>query len=1668
MKTKMYFILHCFLAVLAAALFCVPAAYSAFDPVNDDTDIFLANPNITAERPNVLIILDNTANWNNAFTNEKSALVSVVNGLTDQFNVGLMMMVETGGGNDNVDGTYVRYHVRQMTDTNKVALSSMVNNLDILGDKGNNNTVGLGLYEAFLYYAGLASNAGHGKAKTDKDGTTDPLLSPLAGLHALPVNPTASSLYRSPIADGCQKNFIIYISNGAANENASARSFIEGKLTTLNGGTVPPTIGITPDGQQGNWGDEMARYIANADVHSSAGTQNVVTYTVEVDPEATGQGPDMTALMKSVATNGKGKYFAVSSSASGVAIVQALNIIFAEVQAVNSVFAASSLPVSVSVRGAFLNQLYVGVFRPDAVKSPRWFGNLKLYAFDQDTATKAVFLVDANGLPAVNPTTGFIAPSAQSFWSASSSFWSFRDATQNGVGGSSDAPDGEVVEKGGVAQQIRVAYAAAEAASPTRNLYTCTTGGSKPDCVANSALSATPFDTTNTAIDSGSLGLGSRNVAPLTGYQSKAITTLTDRKPATLFNASSPVDVTSLSNGATTVSITSLKTSTPKTVSLLSAGVAGTQSLALTSAVTTGTSTKITTVTAGADLTSAFIVGASVTFAGTTSANPNNYNGASYTIATVTGARTFTISGATSNKDATGGTISVPAVVNSTVATATVTAHGYASADQVTIAGATPSQFNGTYGITVTGANTFTYSITPAAGDASGTMTAAANTTTATAITSAAHGLAVSDTVYISGATPSGYNGTFTVATVPNSTTFTYTVGSKLADNTGTPVYMARGGSTTVTATTAAAHLFADGDSVSISGSDIGGYNGAFTISCAPAPACTGATTFTFTTSTVLPANNSITVTASIGFLAFVIVTAPSHGFIAGDTVVIDDGTQPLHNGSFTVFAAITDQLAYFHNPGVAPAGSYTIRPVAASTKAIATVTAHGYANGQQVVISGATPVAYNGTYTISVVDANTFTYPLTAAPGPNTSSSVISKVTSTTASATSVAHGFTTGDSVTISGSTPAAFNGTYTIAVTDVNNFQYTIASAQGDATGTILASGAVSSDRNNLIRWVRGEDNFADENASTTTTDIRSSVHGDTLHSSPTVVNYNRYASNDDVYVFYGSNDGVFRAVKGGYATDATATVQIPPGYEAWGFIPTNFFGSLNRLRTNSPIISSSFKKPYFADGPVSIYTSDANSDDKFVAADGDKVYLYIAMRRGGRFLYALDVSDPHNPKYLWKIDTSSAGFAELGQTWSQARVIPGSVASPGLAGLTYPVLVFGAGYDAAVEDLDPAAITAASAASVTTPSGTVNRSMGRGIYVVNALTGALVWRALGAADATCPTCSTTVVSGMDYAIPSDIAVVRNQSGGLTNRAYVGDTGGNMWRLDFTKDAFDVLSGTVTKIAAVGLADTSQDTSTAALLRSVLRKFQYPPSVVTIKGITTILVGSGDREHPFDTTVANRFYAFKDLGNDLGPVTGTAVATPTIIVSAMFDATTNCIQDASACDGSTDQTATATQTASQVAQAALNAASGWYVKLLSGEKVVGNPVTAAGVVVFGTNQPSDAAGGGTCGSNLGIARLYQISATDATATKDLNASGTITGSDRFQVQAGGGFIPRGDYRAIDLSSGPPTAPCVGANCPKKKETVECAITGFTCTTPGGATLNARLRKYWFKELD
>lgn len=483
--------------VTAAALMVATAVQAQY---SSDIDIYSGSTALN-DAPNVLIVLDNTANWNTAFVNEVAALVSTVNALpANRFRVGLMMFTETGGGNSGDAGGYVRSAVRLLDTNYQTKLKALLNSLDSGNDKSNGGKAGLTMAEAYYYFAGKSPYAGNNKEKTDYAGNASGTAASnavyaIAG-NALPSKSGAP--YVSPILNECQRNYIIYISNGAVQDNNSDTTEASNRLSaayTALGLTRPADLTLFPSGSQSGVSDEWARFMKKS-------PQNIATYTLDVNKITTGQGPGWTAMLRSMASASGGEYFSVSSSASaGAEISNALTQIFNQIQAVDSVFSSASLPVSVNARGTFLNQIFMGMFRPDGDAFPRWRGNLKQYQFGYDPTTDSLFLSDKNGNPAISGATGFLSPSAVSFWTTPSTYWANQ---QLGTPlSSSDSPDGEVVEKGGVAQQIRSAYATSQTA---RNVYTCQA------CAANTNLAsaaATQFSTATSGITTTLLGVSS-------------------------------------------------------------------------------------------------------------------------------------------------------------------------------------------------------------------------------------------------------------------------------------------------------------------------------------------------------------------------------------------------------------------------------------------------------------------------------------------------------------------------------------------------------------------------------------------------------------------------------------------------------------------------------------------------------------------------------------------------------------------------------------------------------------------------------------------------------------------------------------------------------------------------------------------------------------------------------------------------------------------------------------------------------------------------------------------------------------------------------------------------------------------------------------------------------
>jgi type IV pilus assembly protein PilY1 len=530
---------------------------------------------------------------------------------------------------------------------------------------------------------------------------------------------------------------------------------------------------------------------------------------------------------------------------------------------------------------------------------------------------------------------------------------------------------------------------------------------------------------------------------------------------------------------------------------------------------------------------------------------------------------------------------------------------------------------------------------------------------------------------------------------------------------------------------------------------------------------------------------------------------------------------------------------------------------------------------------------------------------------------------------------------------------------------------------ATATITAAklGVSQEARGDLIEWVRGADNLQDENENTSFTDSRAYIHGDLLHSRPAVVNYNRTQGDRDIVVFYGSNDGIFRAVKGGQGTD--------DGFEKWGLVFPEFLDRLRVIRDNNTVIGVNTTKPYFADGPVSVYQKDVNNDQRIVAADGDKVWLYVSMRRGGNFIYALDVSDPDTPRFMWKIDqntTDASGtrvFANLGQTWSAVRPALMRVNS------NRPVVIFGGGYDPTNEDPNPPL---------------AGNAMGKGIYVLDAADGTLLRH----------------VTHTDMgAIAGDVTLMDRDGDGRSDRIYAADTKGNVWRID----AADATIGnwTIHKLASLGGSGADG------------RKFLNKVDVVPGSTFDAVLVGSGDREHPFLTNIVDRFYMIKDtfVGQAGGQLCGTEGARAACTHADLTDVTSY-----------------------SPTQAVPSTSKGWYLTLATGEKMVSSPITVFGTVIFGTNRPTPNDTGSTCG-NLGEAKVYQISFENAGAVSDLNADGVINAADRAETLAGGGFPPSAVWSRVNLPRATDVV-CVGTHCFK----------------PGGTSFDTRrYRTYWYK---
>ena len=502
---------------LGLRLLCVVSAtvlVSAGPSYAEDIDIYVANA-ANSDRPNVLIILDNSANWNaNLVHNckysenevptnqgpaenaakvglQKCALHNVIDALPTgpsgeaYFNVGLMLFSPSGS---SVDGAYPRIAIVPVSDAEKAGMKATIREISHKTHGGNGPAFAKSLHEAYLYYSGAVAFAGD-KAYTTIDGRVVP---------AYDGRAFSSGRYISPSAASCSRNYVIFIGNGGPGDPVAGTK-PESLLAGLGGDTTKISYpnSYIKNSDQANYADEYTRFMSSADLSSKEGAQAITTYTIGVTD---GSKNDIQSLnfLRAMAQQGGGKFYEARTVDQ---LTMSLLRIFEELAEVDSAFVSASLPVSVNSRGTYLNQIFMGLFRPDGQAAPRWRGNLKQYRFNYDVVTDSLSLVDRNGNSAISGATGFFAPTAESYWSATSNFW--VNEPMGTPKSANDVPDGEVVEKGGAAQRMRIDYATSLA---NRKIYTCLS------CTAGTVLgstSATRFETGNSSVTAALLGVGS-------------------------------------------------------------------------------------------------------------------------------------------------------------------------------------------------------------------------------------------------------------------------------------------------------------------------------------------------------------------------------------------------------------------------------------------------------------------------------------------------------------------------------------------------------------------------------------------------------------------------------------------------------------------------------------------------------------------------------------------------------------------------------------------------------------------------------------------------------------------------------------------------------------------------------------------------------------------------------------------------------------------------------------------------------------------------------------------------------------------------------------------------------------------------------------------------------
>lgn len=377
------------------------------DPEDPSRIVWGANP----AHQRYQIYSGNYLNWYNGSATSATRLdvmrdvaVNFLNSIND-VNVGLMVF-------NGDDGGLVRHAMEDIA-TARPGMTAAIDGLTAFSATPLQET----LYEAYLYLRGGTVTYGTGSVAEARQAAPN------------------DSFYDSPINQSCQKNHIVYLTDGWPTNDDGATSEILGltdsegrSFNDLVGGTCdvesyPPEIVPTPTG--GQCLDDLAEFMYEGDLSLLPGQQNVTIHTV-------GFLVDL-PILSDTATRGGGQY---STAIDTATLSSSLNNVLTGILDTQATFTAPSISFNAYSQARHLDDIYLGVFQPSGTL--HWPGNLKKYRLRASDSR----IVDANDVPVIDPATGTFSTTAQDFWS--------------------DTVDGPNVAAGGAASRI----------SSARNVYT--------------------------------------------------------------------------------------------------------------------------------------------------------------------------------------------------------------------------------------------------------------------------------------------------------------------------------------------------------------------------------------------------------------------------------------------------------------------------------------------------------------------------------------------------------------------------------------------------------------------------------------------------------------------------------------------------------------------------------------------------------------------------------------------------------------------------------------------------------------------------------------------------------------------------------------------------------------------------------------------------------------------------------------------------------------------------------------------------------------------------------------------------------------------------------------------------------------------------------------------